>query len=43
MYPRIEKGQEMGMFELGSTIVMFFEAKPSFKWTIKEGDAIRYG
>jgi len=33
----------MGMFELGSTVVMFFEADPKFEWTIKEGDAVRYG
>lgn len=39
----LKKGAEVGMFKLGSTVVMIFEAPESFKWDIKEGQAVRYG
>ena len=39
----IPKGSEVGMFKLGSTVVMVFEAPHNFEWTIKEGDKVRFG
>lgn len=39
----LAKGQEVGMFRLGSTVVMIFEAPENFQFTIKEGDSVRYG
>ena len=36
-------GQELGYFNLGSTIVMLFEAKNVKEWKIKEGDKVKYG
>jgi phosphatidylserine decarboxylase len=39
----IKKGQEVGMFRLGSTVVMIFEAPESFQWNIKENQTIKYG
>lgn len=39
----LKKGQEVGMFKLGSTVVMVFEAPESFQWTIKEGDRVKFG
>lgn len=39
----INKGDQIGMFKLGSTVVMLFEAPQNFKFTVKEGDAVRYG
>lgn len=38
-----EKGQQLGYFNLGSTIVMIFEAEDIKTWHKKEGDLIRYG
>lgn len=39
----LKKGQEVGMFKLGSTVVMVFEAPKGIEWHVKEGDAVRYG
>jgi len=39
----VKKGEQMGMFKAGSTVVAIFEAPESFKFNIKEGDTIRYG
>lgn len=39
----LKKGQEVGMFKLGSTVVMIFEAPENFEWNIKENDKVRYG
>jgi phosphatidylserine decarboxylase len=46
IYPspvKLAKGQEVGMFRLGSTVVMIFEAPEKFQWSIKEGDSVRFG
>lgn len=40
---KFEMGEEMGMFKLGSTIVMHFEAPPATKLNLKEGQKVRYG
>lgn len=39
----VKAGQELGMFKLGSSIVMVVSAPESFKLKIKEGDKVRYG
>jgi len=39
----VAKGDQMGMFKFGSTVVAIFEAPANFKMCVKEGDAVRYG
>jgi len=41
--PTIEKGEEVGMFKLGSTVVLVFEAPANLKWKIAPGEKIRFG
>lgn len=41
-YPLL-KGQEMGGFNLGSTVVLVFEAPKNFQFQVKKGDAVRVG
>lgn len=33
----ISKGEELGVFHLGSTVVMFFEPRREFDWLVREG------
>jgi phosphatidylserine decarboxylase len=39
----LEKGQEVGMFEMGSTIVLIFEAPENSELLIKEGMKLKLG
>ncbi|KAK9487048.1 phosphatidylserine decarboxylase-domain-containing protein [Lipomyces starkeyi] len=41
-YP-LEKGQQMGGFNLGSTIVLVFEAPKQFEFKVKAGQHVRVG
>ena len=40
---RLKRGEEVGFFRMGSTIVMVFAADPSFKFDVKPGDAVKLG
>ena len=37
------KGCELGRFNMGSTVVMLFEAEDGFKFLVKEGQKVKYG
>ncbi|RAZ94514.1 hypothetical protein DK853_34775, partial [Klebsiella oxytoca] len=37
------KGEEMGGFELGSTVVLCFEAPTEFKFDVRVGDKVKMG
>lgn len=39
----LTRGQEMGGFKLGSTIVMVFEAPRGFRFTVKPGEKVKVG
>jgi phosphatidylserine decarboxylase len=39
---RVERGQEIGVFHLGSTAVVFVEKRATGPWLVQEG-AVRYG
>lgn len=39
----LRKGDEVGAFSLGSTIVLVFEAPESFKFSVKQGSLIKVG
>jgi phosphatidylserine decarboxylase len=38
-----KKGDEVGMFKLGSTVVLIFEAPENLEWTVEAGQSIKYG
>ena len=37
------RGQEMGGFKLGSTVVLVFEAPDSFKFMVEQGQKVSLG
>jgi phosphatidylserine decarboxylase len=39
----LKKGEEMGGFWLGSTIVLVFEAPEEFEFTVREGEKVKVG
>jgi phosphatidylserine decarboxylase len=39
----LRKGEEIGMFEMGSTIVMLFECPINSQVLVKEGDKVKMG
>ena len=39
----VKKGDEIGFFHLGSTIVMVFESEEDFEFCCKEGEKVRLG
>lgn len=39
----VKKGEEIGYFTLGSTVVLIFEAKKNFKFLIKPQQKIKVG
>lgn len=38
-----KKGHELGRFNMGSTVVMFFEGDKDFIFDVKEGQKVKYG
>ena len=38
-----EKGEELGYFKMGSTVVCIFEEKKDLEFTVKCGDDIKFG
>ena len=40
---KVGKGEEFGLFNAGSTIIMVFEAPRYLKWTVKPGDKVWMG
>jgi phosphatidylserine decarboxylase len=40
---KLEKGEEMGSFRLGSSIVLLFEAPEEFEWQVQNGQRVRMG
>lgn len=46
VYPqpvKMDKGEQLGEFNLGSTIVMVFEAPKDYTWDLEEGKVMRVG
>ena len=39
----LRKGEELGMFEMGSSIVLLFECPKEMEIVKQEGDVVKYG
>ena len=39
----LNKGDHIGVFNLGSSIVLIFEAPDEFKFTVSAGDKVTFG
>ena len=39
----MRRGEELGHFNFGSTVVLLFEAPSSFKWSVSEGEKVKLG
>jgi phosphatidylserine decarboxylase len=39
----LRKGEEMGMFEMGSTVVLIFECDNDAEFKVKEGEKVYLG
>ena len=39
----LRKGEELGMFEMGSSIVLLFECPKEMEIVKREGDTVKYG
>ena len=39
----LRKGEELGMFEMGSSIVLMYECPDEMEITRKEGDTVKMG
>ena len=39
----LRKGEPLGEFNLGSTVVLLFEAPPDFSFSLRPGQPIRFG
>ena len=39
----LRKGEELGMFEMGSSIVLLYECPKNMEITRKEGDSVKMG
>ena len=40
---KLGKGQKLGTFKMGSTIVLVFEAPEQFEFCVEPGDSMKYG
>ena len=40
---RLGKGQKLGTFKMGSTIVLVFQAPEDFEFCVEPGDRVMYG
>ena len=40
---QFKHGDEVGIFKLGSTIVMIFESSTNMEWNVKQGDKVKVG
>jgi phosphatidylserine decarboxylase len=40
---RLDKGEEMGRFKLGSTAIVLFRQSSDLEWEVKAGDAVKMG
>jgi phosphatidylserine decarboxylase len=41
--PEVPRGEELGAFHLGSTVVLFVERVASLEWRVRPGDRVRVG